>query len=999
MFPGQGAQYLNMAVELYRTESRFRESVDSCLELVNSHIGEDLRPTLYPPEESSKDAAEQLTRTEVTQVSLFVIEYALAKLWMGWGVHPDAMIGYSLGEYVAACLAGVFSPEDALALVAERGRLMQKRPRGAMLVVPLSEAKTQSLLGPKLCLAAVNGPSLCVVSGPVQAVKGLETRLEKKGVSGARLNTSHAFHSAMMEAVLKPFQKCVGKVALKPPKIPYISNVTGTWIKDEEATDPGYWSKHLRQTVCFACGIRELLKNSDSIFLEIGPGRQLGSLVTQNSSKHRSDLILASLPHPLEPWSDSEFLLSTLAQLWLSGVEIDWPRVHAHEPRLRVHLPTYPFERERYWVEPLDETTRVEADLSRIKRTDIASWFYVPSWEHSISPETEVPEKTARRQFRWLVFTDARGVGAQVVKKLEEHKQDVTVVRAGERFSKEDHRLFEINPREKGHYKALFKELRLLGRAPEKIIHLWSIARSDQAETTIDSFESAQDLGFYSLLYLAQALIGRQTSSSTQITVITNETHLVTGSERLCPAKATVLATCKSIPQEYPDIRFRTVDIVLPDASSLSSGILSEQLLAEIMADASDPVVAYRESQRWVQTFEAANLHGPYDPTAFLRKGGVYLITGGLGNIGLRLAEQLAKLVRPRLALLGRSDFPNRRSWNEWLLSHSEDDAVSRKIRKIRAIERLGSKVILLRADVSSEEQMRDVVEQIYQRFGAINGVIHGAGTIAADTFFSIDEADPKRCERHFVPKVRGLIVLENVLRGKNIDFYLMVSSLSSILAGLGFLAYSAANIFMDAFASERNRETGVSWVSVNWDNWAFQEGSDSAAESGEADLAMLPAQGVETFRRILSSAWPTQVVVSVSDLHARIDQWIKLKFLQRSGMRRKGVLHARPNLENPYVAPRNRVEQTIGDVWSDCLGIEKVSVHDNFFSDLSGTSLMATQLVSRLRSQLRVDLPLRRFFEGPTVAEIAQTVEAIQEGDESRGEVPIDEAIHQSTS
>jgi len=350
MFPGQGAQYVQMGKELYETEPRFRQQIDHCCLILKPHLGIDLRSLFYPNESETQVATEKLKQTHITQPALFVIEYALAQLWISWGISPSAMIGHSIGEYVAACLAGVMSLEDALTLVAMRGRFMQQLPSGSMLSIPLPEAEVKTLLNENLSLAASNAPSSCVVSGNHAAIDVLYEQLIAQGIQCRRLHTSHAFHSQMMTPILEPFIQEVKKVKLNPPQIPFISNVTGTWITTEEATDAHYWAKHLRQTVCFSAGITQLLQEPNRILLEVGPGRTLCTLVKQHSSLLTDQVVLSSLRHPQEEQPDTAFLLNTLGRLWLAGVNINWSDFYAEERRHRVPLPTYPFERQRYWI-------------------------------------------------------------------------------------------------------------------------------------------------------------------------------------------------------------------------------------------------------------------------------------------------------------------------------------------------------------------------------------------------------------------------------------------------------------------------------------------------------------------------------------------------------------------------------------------------------------------------------------------------------------------------
>jgi len=352
MFPGQGTQHVNMGRDLYLSEATFREQVDHCSELLKADLKLDLRDVLYPSEAAREPATRQMSKTAIAQPALFVIEYALAKLWMEWGIHPEAMIGHSVGEYVAACLAGVFSVEDALTLLAARGRLIEQLRGGAMLAVPLPRQEIHALLGDGLSLAAVNAPSLCVVSGPTDAVESLENQLADKDIQCRRLETSHAFHSHMMEPILALFMDEIRKVDLEPPKIPYLSNVTGTWITAADATSPNYWARHLRQMVRFAEGLDELSKEPDRVLLEVGPGRTLSSAARRQQNKASGRIVISSLPREHEPDSETAFLLNGLGQLWLAGIEVHWSGFSARERRHRVPLPSYPFERLRYWIEP-----------------------------------------------------------------------------------------------------------------------------------------------------------------------------------------------------------------------------------------------------------------------------------------------------------------------------------------------------------------------------------------------------------------------------------------------------------------------------------------------------------------------------------------------------------------------------------------------------------------------------------------------------------------------
>ncbi|HEX2078088.1 MAG TPA: amino acid adenylation domain-containing protein [Longimicrobium sp.] len=346
LFPGQGAQHVRMAAGVYAGEPVFRAALDRCAEILRPVLGFDLLDLLYPAGDDGA-AAERLGQTAVTQPALFAVEWALAQLWMSWGVRPDAMLGHSVGEFAAACLAGVFSLEDALRLVAARGRLMQSLPAGAMLGVYLPEAELLPRLPADVSLAAVNGPATCAVSGPAEAVRALEEALLQDGVAVRRLHTSHAFHSAMMDPILEPFRALVLRARPRAPELPYVSGLTGTWITAAQATDPDYWARQLREPVRFRDGVHTLLEAERTVLLEVGPGRTLGTLIPREGA-HAT---VASLPHPRDDAADTRALADAVGRLWSAGVPVDWAAYGQGRGGRRIPLPTYPFERRRYYLE------------------------------------------------------------------------------------------------------------------------------------------------------------------------------------------------------------------------------------------------------------------------------------------------------------------------------------------------------------------------------------------------------------------------------------------------------------------------------------------------------------------------------------------------------------------------------------------------------------------------------------------------------------------------
>jgi amino acid adenylation domain-containing protein len=647
MFSGQGSQYINMALGLYQGEKIFQQHIDHCAKILTPHLNLDLRKIIYPEPGETVTAATQLEQTAIAQPALFVIEYAMAQLLMTWGINPVAMVGHSIGEYVAACLAGVFSLEDALQLVALRGRLMQSMPSGAMLGIDLPETEVTELLHPGISLAAVNAPSRCVVSGNSDAIKDLEKKLKTQGIECLRLHTSHAFHSAMMEPILDPLAEHIKKITLAPPTKPYLSNLSGTWITAAEATNPEYWTKHLRSTVHFSQCVQTLLQTPENLLLEIGPGRTLATLVSRQIADKDELPPLCTLRHPKKNHADLPFLLNTLGRLWLAGVPIDWSQFHKGNQSQRLALPAYPFEKKRYWIDPLP--TGVPIDGSVKKQNNIAEAVFVPTWSRSNAPVFHSGRTMAPA--RWLIFNDQSGLGRQLVEQLELAGQEVISIANGKAFNRLSEHSYTLDAQQPDQYETLFKELGLGDKLPETIVHLWSVSPDIQQPPDAHDHR-AQAIGFHSLLFIVQRLQKIDRHNNFRIEVVSNQTQAVTGEESLSPEKANILGLAKVIPSEFPHIHCRIIDILLPNAGKEQK--LAAQLLNEFSKQppASLMPIAFRGPYRWQQSIAAHPLHEPGNSNIALKKNGVYLITQGLEGLGYLFAQHLAKTVQAKLVLV-----------------------------------------------------------------------------------------------------------------------------------------------------------------------------------------------------------------------------------------------------------------------------------------------------------------------------------------------------------
>jgi acyl transferase domain-containing protein/aryl carrier-like protein len=966
LFSGQGSQYANMARGLYERFEVFRTELDRTCELLEPHVGRDLR-TLFFPEPGGEEAADrELALTQNTQPALFVVEYALARQLAAWGVEPESMLGHSIGEYVAACLAGIFSLEDALRVVAARGRLIGSLPTGSgMLSVPLSEEEATARLVEGTSIAVVNAPELCVVAGELGALEELRKRLRAEKVPARMLHTSHAFHTALMDPILEAFAGELATVQLGAPERPVVSSTTGTWLTAEEACDPQYWVRHLREPVRFADGVATLVgEDEQRLLLEVGPGQALTALARQCAP---TAPVVPTTRLPKRDEDDVRVLLEALGRLWCEGVRVDWEGFRDGARRRRVPLPTYPFERERFWIEPAAGAGGVAA-ASAVREPDPARWFWAPTWRRGIDTGP------AALPARALLFSDGSGVAEALATAWRSAGVDVVVA----------------DPAEPGDHERALDEL---GAVPPTIVHLAGI---DPARTSAADREAVVERGFHALVRLGRSLAERRLDGEVRLEVVTSGAQDVLD-DQVEPEKATVSGACKAIRVELPNVQCRHVDVEPPgdDPEACAARLLDE-------LGHTEPVVALRAGRRWLQDVERVRVEGPpsipspHPPgdrrsSRRLRENGVVLVTGGLGGVGLALAEGLVRDHGARLVLLGRSGLPERDAWDAWLGEHGEDDPTSRRIAAVRGLEALGAEVLVARADVAREDEVRSAVAAAQERFGGIHAVVHAAG-LPGGTVLPL--ATRESADAVLAPKVRGTRVLERVfereLAAGELDLFLLCSSLATVLDGVGQADYFAANAFLDAFALAHRDDPGRPVVSVGWEAWRevgmAAEGvvpeALRAAREENLRLGLAADEGREVLGRVLSTTHPL-LLVSTRDLRDRIAAEARATAALTGGDEagpeetRAGSLHARPKLATAFVEPRTETERAIAAMWGELLGIAGVGAEDDFF-ELGGNSLLLMQVSTRLRGE-GVSLSMRELFDTPTVTALSERVESLR--------------------
>jgi acyl transferase domain-containing protein/thioesterase domain-containing protein len=811
MFAGGGAQYAGMGADLYASEPVFKRAVDEAVALVKAREGIDLMPLLLPPAGTESQASAQLERPSLALPALLTIQHAQAMLWQSWGVSPAACIGHSMGEYTAAHLAGVFSLEDALRLVALRGRLFETLPEGAMLSVPLTASELEPLLSEELSIAAINGAQLTVAAGPVASIEQLSRVLQEREVEATRVRIKVAAHSLMLEPILAEFGAFLRTVKMAAPTLPFVSNLSGTWITAAEATDPDYWVRHLRQTVRFADGLRTLLQDPATLLLELGPGRTMASLARVHPERKPTQAVFNSVRHPDEQVSDQAFMLLALGKLVASGLSVDWKRIDGAANRPRLSLPGYAFERVRHWIEPGAPSVVLPVDQPLVRQADVGDWFYKPTWrEVGIAESPTSPDAV-------LLLADGAGLADALAQQLRASGCTVTTVAIGDGFQALSPDRYTVAPDSSDDFAELLRALQAAQRMPQRIFHAWTIAGSG-APMSLGDIERR---GLFSLMALTQALGSEDVSHAITLTVLTQGAQRVADEPLTQPGAAMLNGASRVISQELPQVHTQTIDVQWPGAGERQQRAQIHALLQDSVAHrAGGAALAYRGTSRWVQWQDKIAL--TQAPRA-LEPRSVVLITGGFGGIGAAMAQHLARKVQARLVLVGRAALPPRSQWDAMLQDHSLSATVAQRIRLVRALEAAGAQVLPLAADVTEPAAMRRVLDETKKQFGALHGVLHTAGVLDDGPLQLKDEASVRAV---LAPKVQGTIALCSALDTASKDaamrpaFVALYSSISAFAGLAGQFDYAAANAFMDAYAQQRADQPHTQTIAIAWGQW-----------------------------------------------------------------------------------------------------------------------------------------------------------------------------------
>ncbi|MGH3801136.1 MAG: SDR family NAD(P)-dependent oxidoreductase, partial [Pseudonocardiaceae bacterium] len=953
LFPGAGAHYDRMGLDLYRSEPVYRTLIDRSAEILQPVLGYDLRSVLYNEQDKFPGGTTLLdgdvpTRRSAAYPAVVATEYALATLLFSRGVRPTGLLGHSLGEYTAACLAGVFSLEDVLPLVAERERLIAS-VGGLTLSLQLDAQQCAArYLSGQLSLSAINAPTSCVVSGPANEVAQLEARLAADKVQHQRLRTPGAVHSALLDPVLDELAAELSKVELREPQLPFVSSLTGTWITTEQATDPTYWVRQNRMTVQFAEGLTQLHTATRPVLLEVGPSHGLAKLAQLQLG---SDAIaLPAMRHGYSPYDDQQFLCRAIARLWAQGVPVDWASV-TEQPGWRVPLPGYPFERERFWIDAptarpgqddpartlprfLDESQGpstadvtsvadvtpvtdppIDHDRPELSVPHIASpsdveesassgLLHGVSWRRCVELGRLDPDMVVARH--WIILSDRSALAQEFVEALSQYGAEPTVVVPGAEFRRADAMSFLLAPDRKEHYGLLLDAVGQTG-TPLRIVDFWA-----SLATAVEGLDLASTIG---IAYGASL-----SAEEIELCVVTCGAFEITGGERIIPRAACAVAASRTLALELPQISTKIVDLDPAEAEGADRAQLVRGLIADFSHRGRVDLIGHRVGHRWLQHFDLLTVSELPEPP--LRQGGVYILTGGLGGLGLRVAEYLAREYRARLVLLGRS---------------ASEEQVPAWLRE------LGGEIVVRRADVADRTLVKEILQETQQRFGIIHGVVHAAGVHGGGIAPFLDRDDITRALR---AKVVGTRVLFDAFRevGAAPDFVVLFSSLAALSGAPGQVCYAAANAFLDAFAEHAFRDLGVPTLSINWDRWrGLGMAADAEQHEGLQGAVVTAGMDVDTalaaFRSCLAAVPLGRVVVSTlppDELCRAVAAAVTPAAAVRDADTAPGTVDS--------VVPETSLERDIVIIWEEALGVTGVGIHDNFF-ELGGHSVLALQI------------------------------------------------------
>ncbi|MGZ5600443.1 MAG: SDR family NAD(P)-dependent oxidoreductase [Methylobacter sp.] len=940
---GQGAQTRQMGLQLYQTEAVFKAAIDTCEQLLADELELPLTEVMF------NDDDRLLNQTGYTQPLLFSLQYALAKLWQSWGVKPDILLGHSVGEYAVACLAGVFELQDAIKLIAARGRLMQALPANGGMAAVFAEVEAVETAIAKasgqVVIAGYNSHRLQVISGENDAIAAVCETLREQGFSSQPLTVSHAFHSPLMHDILAAFSDVANSCNYQKPNIAIVSSLTGKRI-DMEMSSPDYWISHIIEPVRFSSAVTALLEEGCDIAIEIGP-QPHASAMAQKASATEAVQWLPSLKRGA---GDRDVLLAAVAKLYQQGVNIDWLGMYSAHAHQRLNgLPSYPFQRQRYWLDTEPVFSRGTAgplpDLLNklIKQAEQAPQLY---YQWHWQPQPLVSGGSSEPQ-TWLIFSDHTGIAAEL---------SAALVSAGHRcylvFQGPDNRLLAS-----GHgwqIELSVSGLRYLQQQqlPEvRVVHLWSLDLS--ADLQADNVMQQQALSCFNVMHILQQLPVHS------LWLVTRQAYALNADENVQPNQAPLWGMAKAIALEYPKIFRGMIDIgsdrdIVPMATELN-------------AKNTELAVVLRGDQRYVGRLLPYQLTQTGQALNIIKGDGTYLISGGLGALGLQIAKRLAELGAKDIVLLARRPVGD---------EHRP---------MLDQLSKQGCRVHTLQADVASRKDMQTVAEKLKQ-LPPLSGIIHAAGVANDKPLAQLTEQDFIQTMR---AKVQGACLLHELSLDLKLDFFCLLSSIASVWGAKERAHYAAANQFLDALSAYRQQHK-LPGLSLNFGPWQGNGmASGLAGELAQSGIrALNPEQVLAALPQILSEP-ASQIIVADAD-------WSMLSALF-AGYAGAGLFEHFLNatdtsgtaaqidrfLDELRRVPKDRQQTLLSERLQSelrqTLGLKNNKVVDTErgFFEMGMDSLMAVQFRTHLENLFGLILPATLVFDYPNIQQLTAFLSA----------------------
>lgn len=931
-FPGQGSQYINMTQDLVKQYKTYQDLLWENLNILNLLTGKDFSQIIFSEDEANLE----VYKTQNTQACLLAIEVALANFLIKMGVYPCALLGHSLGEYTALVISNVLDFESAARLVLKRSELMGQSAKGAMMSIIGEESFVLKTLPSDIDIAAFNGPDIITVSGSSEAIDNYANFCVNNDLLVQKLPVQHAFHSRLLEPILEEFKQFLKNIKFNQPQIPIVSNLTAEILSYEQIINPQYWADHLRHAVNYKGSIQFALKQCNPIFVEVGPGLTLSSLTKKVIAEAKADnKVLNTTKHIKEKnMSDDDILLQCLGVLWEQGSDIQWDQLCGSQKHTFCEFPGYAFDLVDCWI---------EKQLTTDHKTGIQTY------RHYWQATPRISKGNNFQNYDYLILSYRSPSHEKIIQNLKNEGIKLTVIEYVESS------FFEMN-----NVNSLILRI-IQAIQSERPVIILNLLLFDKQE--LPTWREKQLIGNLLILSLYQYCQKFKLDKIEKLIFITNG---VIGFQSNVDAEiATLQASIKTVNQESSYFSAQLIDICKNDN-------FCELLINELSHNSSSRCVALRYQERFVEKFEKI---AEFRNESFLKNDDSLpiVILGGAGQVGRQYAQAILKKANQKIYLVQRSNLSQ--------ILHSQDDKNDSKLRDIRKLcEQYPERIEILSADIGEYQALHQICQYVALRHCSPLIIIHAAGIDASMHYRLMKDVDEDFYFQSFYAKREGLINIQKLTTQLDISQVHIISSISSILAGVGMFVYGALHSYIDNFVLHQNKISKTQWSSINWEAWEFgdqhevpQVFQQGAFGSHLDSLAMAPHEG----RELISSLWPHifgQMIVSSTDLSSRYENWVESLSKEKMLEVIQTEKAPRPDLHVGFVPPSTLDQKKISFIWSSLLGIEEIGLDDSFF-ELGGHSLLALQMVAHLNKEFLTKFSIVDLFEFPTIRKLAEKV------------------------